>query len=161
MAAGHFQLTSNHSCFSGRGLGLRPQERSDLLLDEGVLQGLVDADALGRVQHQGAVQQVLELHHLLPLVLWQPLAADHVHQEVFGGVDGAHHRHLLLNSGMEKSETKEGDAAHSVRGKRLSTFMQQAAEAPAAATGGSALPFLSLCRLQCTGSSNSDRSAGL
>lgn len=29
---------------------------SDLLLDKGVLQCLVDADAFGRVQHQGAVQ---------------------------------------------------------------------------------------------------------
>lgn len=66
-----------------------------------MLQGLVDADAFGRVQHQGAVQQVLELHHLLPLVLRQPLASDHVRQEVFGWVDGAHHRHLLLNSRKE------------------------------------------------------------
>lgn len=31
---------------------------SDLLLDEGVLQGLVDADAFGWVQHQRAVDQV-------------------------------------------------------------------------------------------------------
>lgn len=69
---------------------------SDLLLDEGMLQSLVDADAFGWVQHQGAIQQVLELHHLLPLVLRQPLATDHVCQQVFGGVDGAHHRHLLL-----------------------------------------------------------------
>lgn len=69
---------------------------SDLLLDEGMLQSLVDADAFGWVQHQGAIQQVLELHHLLPLVLRQSLATYHVCQQVFGGVDGAHHRHLLL-----------------------------------------------------------------
>lgn len=31
-------------------------EISDLLLDEGVLQGLVDADPLGRVQHESLVQ---------------------------------------------------------------------------------------------------------
>lgn len=69
-----------------------------------MLQRLVDADAFGRVQHQGTVQQVLELHHLLPLVLGQPLAADHVRQEVFGWVDGAHHRHLLLNSGRKRKQ---------------------------------------------------------
>lgn len=51
---------------------------SDLLLDEGMLQSLVDADAFGWVQHQGAIQQVLELHYLLPLVLWQSLATYHV-----------------------------------------------------------------------------------
>lgn len=90
----------------GSGFLAGPRELSDLLLDEGVLQGLVDADALGRVQHQGAVQQVLQLHHLLPLVLRQPLATDHVHQEVFGGVDGAHHRHLLLNNGRKGAEQK-------------------------------------------------------
>lgn len=69
---------------------------SDLLLDKGVLQSLVDADALGWVQHQGAIQQVFQLHHFLPLVLWQSLASYHVCQQVFGGVDGAHHRHLFL-----------------------------------------------------------------
>lgn len=74
----------------------------DLLLDERVLQSLVDADALGRVQHQGAIQQVLQLHHLLPLVLGQSLASDHVRQQVFGGVDGAHHRHLLLMARTSK-----------------------------------------------------------
>lgn len=69
---------------------------SDLLLDKGVLQSLVDADAFGWVQHQSTIQQVLQLHHLLPLVLRQSLASNHVCQQVFGGVDGAHHRHLLL-----------------------------------------------------------------
>lgn len=68
----------------------------NLLLDKGVLQSLVDADAFGWVQHQGAIQQVLQLHYLLPLVLGQSLASYHVGQQVFGGVDGAHHRHLLL-----------------------------------------------------------------
>lgn len=51
---------------------------SDLLLDEEVLQGLVDADPLGWVQHENLVQQVSELHNFLALVLWKPLAADHV-----------------------------------------------------------------------------------
>lgn len=78
---------------------------SDLLLDERVLQSLVDADALGRVQHQGAVQQVLQLHHLLPLVLRQPLAPDHVGQQVFGGVHGAHHRHLFLGTQQDADVT--------------------------------------------------------
>lgn len=101
------RVRSGQSWFSGRffvcsagAFGV-----SDLLLDEGVLQGLVDGDALGRVQHQGAVQHVLQQHHFLPLVLGQPLASYHVHQQVFGGVDGAHHGHLLL-SGAEKQEVK-------------------------------------------------------
>lgn len=68
----------------------------DLLLDVGVLQGLVDADPLGRVQHKGLVQQVLELGNLLALVLRETLAAHHVSQQLLGGVDGAHHCHLLL-----------------------------------------------------------------
>lgn len=80
---------------------------SDLLLDKGVLQSLVDADAFGWVQHQGAIQQVLQLHHLLPLVLRQSLASDHVCQQVFGGVDGAHHRHLLLM--MQRNDTSQAE----------------------------------------------------
>lgn len=48
---------------------------SDLLLDEGVLQSLVYADAFSWVQHQCALQQVLQLHYLLPLVLRQTLAS--------------------------------------------------------------------------------------
>lgn len=67
-----------------------------------MLQSLVDADAFGRVQHQGAVQQVLQLHHLLPLVLGQALAPDHVGQQIFGGVDGAHNRHLFLKTQESK-----------------------------------------------------------
>lgn len=55
------------------------QVLSDLLLDERVLQGLVDADPLGRVQHHYLVQQVSELNHLLALVLWKSLAANHIH----------------------------------------------------------------------------------
>lgn len=106
MAARRLKLTSNYSCFSGRvpGFQVLDSELSDLLLDERMLQGLVDADTFGWVQHEGAVQQVLELHHLLPLVLRQPLAANHVRQEVFGWVDGAHHRYLLLNSGRKEKK---------------------------------------------------------
>lgn len=76
---------------------------SDFLLDKRVLQSLVDGDAFGWVQHQGAIDQVLQRHHLLPLVLGQALASDHVRQQVFGGVDGAHHRHFLL---MGEKKTK-------------------------------------------------------
>ena len=77
---------------------------SDLLLDKRVLQRLVDADAFGRVQHQCAIQQVLQLHYLLPLVLRQSLASYHVRQQVFGGVDGAHDSHLLLMWHNRKNE---------------------------------------------------------
>lgn len=80
---------------------------SDLLLDKGMLQSLVDADAFGWVQHQSTIQQVLQLHHLLPLVLGQSLASYHVCQQVFGGVDGAHHRHLLLM--VQRKVKNEGD----------------------------------------------------
>lgn len=76
---------------------------SDLLLDKGVLQSLVDTDALGWVQHQRSIQQVLQLHYLLPLILRQPLASYHVCQQVFGGVDGAHHCHLLLKALSNKN----------------------------------------------------------
>lgn len=76
---------------------------SDLLLDKGVLQSLVDTDALGWVQHHRSIQQVLQLHYLLPLVLRQPLASYHVCQQVFGGVDGAHHCHLLLKALSNKN----------------------------------------------------------
>ena len=68
----------------------------DLLLDEGMLEGLVDGDAFGGVKHDCPVQQVLQVQHLLPHVLWEPLVPNHVSKQVLCGVDGAHDRHLLL-----------------------------------------------------------------
>lgn len=63
-----------------------------------MLQSLVDADPLGWVEHQNLIQQVFELNHLLPLVLWQSLTTDHVVQQVLSGVDAAHYGHFLLES---------------------------------------------------------------
>lgn len=54
--------------------------QSHPLLDVGMLQGLVDADPLGWVEHQNLIQQVFELNHLLPLFLWQSLTTNHVVQ---------------------------------------------------------------------------------
>lgn len=127
---------------------------SDLLLDKGVLQSLVDTDALGWVQHQRSIQQVLQLHYLLPLVLRQPLASYHVCQQVFGGVDGAHHCHLLLK-GVEQQKYKTFKTAIKIEG-HVKKKKKNGLEARK-----NTLPFQSLCLLQCTRSSNSDRSAGL
>lgn len=55
-----------------------------------MLQGLVDVDPLGRIQHEDLIQQVLQLMHFLTLVFQEPLATDQVGQQVLCGVNGAH-----------------------------------------------------------------------
>lgn len=68
-----------------------------------MLQGLVDADPLGWVEHQDLIHQVSELNHLLPLVLWKSLTTNHVIQKILSGVDAAHHCHFFLKSREDRS----------------------------------------------------------
>lgn len=65
---GSFLKKQNCSGSNGKSK-VRGETWSYLLLNEGMLQGLVDGDAFRRVQHQSSVYQILELHDFLPLVL--------------------------------------------------------------------------------------------
>lgn len=68
----------------------------NLLLDEGVLQGLVDANPLSRVQHEDLVQQVLQLVYFFTLVFRKSLAPNQVSQQVLSWINGAHDSNFLL-----------------------------------------------------------------
>ena len=68
----------------------------NLLLDEGMLQGLVDANPFSGVQHQDLVQQVLQLVHFLTLVFRKSLAPNQVSQQVLSWINGAHDSNFLL-----------------------------------------------------------------
>ena len=57
--------TARQGCPDQRG-----RRHSYLFLQEWVVEGLADAEAFGRVQHQDLVQQVLQLGDLAQLVLW-------------------------------------------------------------------------------------------
>ena len=57
---------------------------------------LVDADSLGRVQHEDFLQEILQLVDLPQLVLGEPLEPNQVTQEVLRGGNRAQDGYLLL-----------------------------------------------------------------
>lgn len=68
---------------------------SDLLANEVVSEGLGAGDALGGVDGEQLVQQVLELRHFAELVLRHAVMGQHVCKHVLDGVDGRQHGHFL------------------------------------------------------------------
>ena len=76
----------------------RARVQSNSLLDERVRQSMVDRQPLGRVQDKDLLEEILELSDLADLVLWHPLAADHVGHQVLARTNRTHHRHFLLHT---------------------------------------------------------------
>lgn len=61
-------------------------------------QGLVNGDAFTGVQHEGGIQEVLQLPHFLKLVFREALVPDQLCKQVLAGTDGAQNGNFLLQN---------------------------------------------------------------